>query len=76
MKMITASKLRETLFPSLKSAALGDSLLVSTKAGPVLITSATKKKIRQGEGARIQGSIVSDLDEAQDDLREHLKWPR
>ena len=60
----------------MKSAALGNSLIVSTKAGPVLITSATKKMQNKEEGPRIQGRIVSDLDEAQETLREHLEWPR
>ena len=76
MKSITPSKFREKLFPSLKSAALGDSLIVKTKTGPVLVTAAGKMMKPDARQAKIEGRIVGDLDKAQEELRAHLEWPR
>ncbi len=76
MKTITPTKLRKKLFPALKGAAMGDSLIVNTKSGPVLITSAGKASLASANMPRINGRIVSDLDTADQELREHLEWPR
>lgn len=78
MQTVTPTELRKELFRELQMVANGSPLRVRTKKGNVVIVAerAFKPTVKSRVGEpRVLGRIVGDLDEADKELKKHLKLP-
>lgn len=82
MKVITPTKFRQTLFENLERVLRGEEVVIRTQKGNVVMLSEAmwgrgKRKAQKDPlKPKIEGAVCGDLEQADDELRQYLQWPR